>query len=333
MNADRFGLASLLSALVMALLVPVLFGVGGAANLLEQVFAFGIFAVSYDLLIGYTGVVSFGHAMFFGTGAYAAGIFLVHGNGSALSLLAGLLTALAASLLLSLVVAFFSLRIRSVYFAMITLAVGQTFYVLAGSQALQPLTNADNGMTVPLPQWLEHGQTVYYVCLATLVFAVLVLRRFVNSPVGAVLRGIRENEARALALGHSVFRFKTLAFLVSGLFATLAGAVYVIAQTFVSTGVYDVSISLNVLLMTIIGGVGTLYGGLLGALIILLAQAEFMNLAGAYPLFGRYMIVFGVIYIVIVRFLPNGIVGGLRTWAKGRARRGTDDKGGAYGKG
>lgn len=297
-----------------AVSVPFVLGVGGPTNLLEQVFAFGAFAMSYDLLIGYTGVVSFGHAMFFGTGAYAVGICLAQSHGSTGGLVAGLAVALAASLVLSLMVAFFSLRIRDVYFAMITLAVGQTFFVLAGSQALQPWTNADNGMTVPLPHWLAHDRVIYYVCLLVLVVITLLLRRFVQSPVGAVLKGIRENEARASALGHPVFRFKTIAFVVSGLVATLAGAMYVVAQTFVSTQVYDVSVSLNVLLMTIIGGIGTMYGGLLGAFVILVAQSEFSSLAGTYPIFGRYMILFGILYIVIVRFLPRGILGSLSAW-------------------
>lgn len=309
----------LLVILVVVALVPVLFGVGGPTNLLEQVFAFALFAMSYDLLIGYTGVVSFGHAVFFGTGAYVVGIFLAHSGGSTEGLLIGSVVALGISVLLSLLIASISLRIRTVYFAMITLAVGQTFYVLAGSQMLQPLTNADDGMTVPLPGWLLHDRSVYYFSLLVLVLCVWVLRRFVRSPVGLVLQGIRENEGRVLALGHSVYRFKALAFVISGLMATVAGILYVIAQTFVSTGVYDVSVSLDVLLMTIIGGIGTLYGGLLGAFIIIVAQTEFTNLAGTYPIFGRYTILFGILYIVIVRFMPRGLVGAMmqamRRWS------------------
>jgi len=309
MTPRTWQIGSLFLLLLLVVLVPVLFGVGGPTNLLEQVFAFALFAMSYDLLIGYTGVVSFGHAVFFGTGAYVAGIFLVHSGGSTAGLIVGTVVALGVSVLLSLLIASISLRIRTVYFAMITLAVGQTFYVLAGSQMLQPLTNADDGMTVPLPVWLMHDRTVYYVTLLVLVSCVWLLRLFVRSPVGQVLQGIRENEGRVLALGHSVYRFKAVAFVISGLMATMAGILYVIAQTFVSTGVYDVSISLDVLLMTIIGGVGTLYGGLLGALLIIGAQTEFTNLAGTFPIFGRYTILFGVLYIVIVRFMPRGIVG------------------------
>jgi branched-chain amino acid transport system permease protein len=205
--------------------------------------------------------------------------------------------------------------VKDAYFAMITLAVGQVFTVLAGSQALRPLTNGDDGLTVMLPDWLSSDTAVYYFCLGFLVLVVLFLKRFVHSPAGDVLRGIRENESRAFDLGHPVFRLKTLAFVISGIIAALSGAVFAIAQSFVSTSVYDVStVSLNVLLMVIIGGVGTLYGGLLGAVILLGAQTLFTNLAGGNAIFQNYLILFGVLYIVVVRFMPKGILGTIRGW-------------------
>lgn len=302
----------LLLFLVLAILVPIVIGTGGLTSLLVQVFAFGIFAMSYDLLIGYTGIISFGHAMFFGTGAYAVSIFLSK-NGTTGNLLLGLVVAIVCAVILSLLVAFLSLRVRETYFAMITLAVGQVFAVLAGSQALRSLTNGDDGLTLSLPNWLTSDMAVYYFCLALLVVVAIGLGRFVKSPVGDILHGIRENEARAFALGHPVVRFKTLAFVVSGVVAALAGAVYAIGQSFINNTVYDVStVSLNVLLMVIIGGVGTLYGGLIGAVILLSAQTYLSNLAGQNPIFQNYMIIFGVLYIVVVRFLPKGILGGIR---------------------
>lgn len=307
------GLLSLL-LLAVGLAIPYVFGTGQTTSLLEQIFPFAAFAMSYDLLIGYTGIISFGHAMFFGTGAYIVSIFLQQGNGSTLSLLEGLFVALVASIVLSVLVAFLSLRLKDTYFAMITLAVGQTFYVLAGSQALRHLTNANDGITVLVPQWLNGDLPMYEFCLVFLFLVGLLLHRFVRSPIGAVLQGIRENESRAFALGHAVFRYKTMAFVLSGVIATFAGALYVMAQMFVSTQVYDVSMSLNVLLMTIIGGIGTLYGGIVGAVIILVAQSEFSSLAGTYPIFNQYMIVFGLLYILTVKFLPRGIIGTILQW-------------------
>lgn len=294
----------------LAVLYPLLFGTGGTTALLEQIFAFGALAMSYDLLIGYTGIVSFGHAMFFGTGAYAVAILLTRFNGSTTGLVLGLALAVVLSLVISFVIAFLSLRVRDTYFAMITLAVGQVFVVLAGSQSLRGLTNANDGMTVALPDWLSGDLPVYYLCLTFLVLTVWFLWRFVHSPVGDVLKGIRENEDRAAGLGHAVVRVKTLAFAVSGVIAALAGGVFAISQSFVSTTVYDVAgVSLNVLLMVIIGGSGTLYGGLIGAAILLSAQTWFANLAGSSPIFRNYMIIFGVLYILVVRFLPRGILG------------------------
>ena len=297
---------------ILAGLVPVVLGTGGATAILVQIFAFGMFAMSYDLLIGYTGIISFGHAMFFGSGAYAMAIMLTKSNGSTGGFVLGITVAIVVAAALSLVVAFLSLRVQETYFAMITLAVGQVFAVLAGSQRLQNITGGNDGLTVTLPNWLSSDMAVYYFCLAGLALVTLFLTRFVRSPVGDILRGIRENEARAFELGHPVIRFKTLAFVVSGVIAALSGAVFAIAQSFVSTNVYDVStVSLNVLLMVIIGGVGTLYGGLLGAAILLVAQSWLSNLAVAHPLFQNYMIAFGILYIMVVRFLPKGILGGM----------------------
>lgn len=297
--------------LVLAALVP-LAGTGGTTALLVQIYAFGVFAMSYDLLIGYTRIISFGHAMFFGTGAYAVGICLSRSGGTTGGLLLGLVLGFAASVVLSLLVAFLSLRVRETYFAMVTLAVGQVFAVLAGSQALQPLTQGNDGLSLPLPGWLSGDLSVYCVCLGCLALAAFFLTRFVRSPVGDVLSGIRENESRAFELGHAVVRFKTLTFVVSGIFASLAGALFAIGQSFVSTTVYDVStVSLNVLLMVIIGGVGTLYGGILGAAILLGVQTWLSNLAGSHPIFQNDLIIFGILYILVVRFLPRGILGGI----------------------
>ncbi|PWI57559.1 branched-chain amino acid ABC transporter permease [Sulfoacidibacillus thermotolerans] len=313
-------LAWLLLSTLFLMGFPFVFGSGGGTSLLEQIFVFGAFAMSYDLLIGYTGIVSFGHAMFFGTGAYAVAIVLSKTGGSTVGLLLGFLIAMTISILLSLVVAFLSLRVRHTYFAMVTLAVGQVFFVLAGSQPLRPLTNANDGISVLTPVWLNSNLAVYYFILIFLAIVTLFLHRFIHSPFGEVLRALRENESRAKALGYRIFHYKTLAFLLSGLIATLAGGMYVVVESFVSTSVYDIgSVSLQVVLMTIVGGVGTLYGGLIGAGIILWLQNELANLAGSYPVFNHAEIAFGVLYVLVVRFLPNGILGTLKG-RKGRWR-------------
>jgi branched-chain amino acid transport system permease protein len=305
------GLLCLLGLVVL----PLVFGAGALTSLMEQMFAFAAFAMSYDLLLGYTGVVSFGHAMFFGTGAYAVAIFLERGDGSSQSLLYGLASAVILAMVLALLVAFMSLRVRDAYFAMITLAVGEIFSQLAGSQALRHLTNANDGMTVSLPGWLSSDLRIYYLCLGFAVVSLWFLVRVVNSPVGDILRAIRENEARVFGLGHSVIRFKTMAFVISGVIASLSGGMFAISQSFVSTSVYAVSgVSLTVLLMVIIGGVGTLYGGVFGAAIIILFQYFMTNLGSQYPIFQNYPILFGILYIVVVRFMPKGLVGGITSW-------------------
>ncbi|MCL6517372.1 MAG: branched-chain amino acid ABC transporter permease [Alicyclobacillus sp.] len=313
---------------IAAVMYPLVFGTGGITQLLEQIFTFGALAMSYDLLLGYTGILSFGHAMFFGTGAYAVAIGLNQGDGRLEGLLVGLAAGIAGSLVLSGIVAFLSLRVREAYFAMITLAVGQVLGVLAGSQALRAVTNAGDGLTVPVPDLLSGNLTLYDMCLALLALTAWALGRLVHSPVGDVLAAIRENAARAKSLGHPVVRFQTFVFAVSGVIATLAGAAFALAQSFVNTTVYDVAgVSLNVLLMVVIGGAGTLYGGLLGAALLLTAQTWFASVAGGAPWLREYMLAFGILYIVVVRFMPKGILGAfLHRRGHGRWRKSSDCK-------
>lgn len=321
MRMTRFPTRFILPFVIVVLLAlyPLVMGTGGTTALLLQVFAFGAFAMSYDVLIGYTGVISFGHAMFFGTGAYSVGIWLAKTNGTTSGLLFGCITAIALSVLLSLFVSFLSLRVRDAYFAMITLAVGEVFAVLAASEALRPWTNAGDGFSVPLPMWLMDDKTVYYLGLVFLVVICALLVRFVRSPFGWVLQGIRENEPRMKSLGHRTVRYKTVAFIVSGIVAALSGALFAVAQSFVSTTVYDIStVSLNVLLMVVIGGTGTLYGGMLGAFLLLGIQTWLSNFGGSSPLLQNDYIVFGIIYILVVRFMPKGILGTVREWGGGR---------------
>ncbi|QSO50668.1 branched-chain amino acid ABC transporter permease [Alicyclobacillus curvatus] len=299
--------------ILIAVICPMIPGSTGTISLLLQVFAFGAFAMSYDLLIGYTGIVSFGHAMFFGTGAYAVAIWLSRTEGSTTGLVLGIVTAVVASIILSLLVAFLSLRVRDVYFAMITLAVGEVFVVLAGSQSLRQLTNANDGMSLMLPNWLSGDSTIYYLGLVFLVVVGFFLKRVTTSPVGHILQGIRENEGRADSLGHQVVRWKTAAFIISGVVAALSGVLFAVAQSFVSTSVYDVAtVSLNVLLMVVIGGTGTLYGGVLGAALLVFIQNWLTSLGTSIPWLRNDYIVFGILYILVVRFLPKGIIGSLR---------------------
>lgn len=276
-------------------------------GMLIQVFILAVYAVSYDLLMGYTGILSFGHAMFYGTGAYVTAILLIHAKWE---LWGVVLAVLAVAVLQSLLVGVLSLRVRGVYLAMVTLAFAQMFFILAEATDFRQWTGAEDGLHgVPVPAWLDptaERLRFYYIALGFAVLMYLVARRLVESPMGHVMVAIRENEARAQMIGYNTFAFKLVAITMSGLLASLAGLMNAIWSQGVTSAALGVNTTVNALLMTIIGGVGTLIGPMLGAGVLQLL-GYWLNEA-----FGpRWPLIFGIVYILIVLFFPYGLVG---TW-------------------
>jgi branched-chain amino acid transport system permease protein len=286
-------------------------------GLLIQVFILAVFAMSYDLLMGYSGILSFGHAMFFGIGAYTVGILL---KKAAWPLPGAILVAVLVAIAFSALTGLLTLRVRGVYLAMATLAFAEVVFILAGSQELRALTGGDEGMHgIPVPDWMSPtAQRVvfYYIALTFLVAMYLLARRLVNSPLGRVLIAIRENENRAEAIGYNVFIFKLLIIVIAGVLAALAGALNVLYFRSATPEVLGVGRTIDALLMTIIGGVGTLIGPIFGAVVIRFLGNYLADWFGQ-----RWQLVFGVVYILLVMFFPYGIVGTwevqsqrLRTW-------------------
>lgn len=301
-------------AVVFLLLVlfPLLTRTPGTMLLLSQIFILAVFAMSYDILLGFTGIVSFGHAMFFGLGAYSTGIVIKHFHGSIWVILLSILIALVLAILVSLVAGLLSLRLKSHFYAMLTLALSQLF--LIGAEKWRSLTAGNDGFTFILPLWLVDPVHFYFVALAFLIVLYIFLYKFTQSPVGRVLQAIRENENRVESLGFKVLYYKVLANVVAGAVASLSGVMYAYTIRFVSTSVFGVDQTLNVLLMTIIGGVGTLVGAIIGAGLIELVHHWLTSLADVFWLFNRWIILFGLIYILAVMFFPQGIVGGIYKW-------------------
>ncbi|MBA4495223.1 branched-chain amino acid ABC transporter permease [Paenactinomyces guangxiensis] len=275
--------------------------------LMTQIFIFAVFAMSYDLLLGYTGIISFGHAMFFGIGAYSTGIWLVRTDATLEALVFAMLTTLILCMVLSYVVGILSLRLKSHYYAMLTLAFAGLFQV--GAEKWRSLTKGNDGFTFRIPEELMNRESFYLISLLFMVIIFLLLRRFTQSPMGKVLQSIRENERRAKSLGYQVMHYKVAASMIAGVIAGLSGMMYALSLRFVNTAVFAVDVTLDVLLMTIIGGVGTLYGAVIGAGIIELAHDVLADLADVHWLFERWIILFGLIYILAVIFFPKGIVG------------------------
>ncbi len=284
-----------------------------------EVFIFAVFALTYDLIFGYTGLISFGHALFVGAGAYALTIAMSQ-HGAPLWL--GLLVAVGVGILLSTVTGALALRTRGVYFAMVTLALAQAALTLANSD-VGGLTGGANGQSVQgAPTWLVapgNESHLYYVALVFLVLSFLVLRLFVSSPVGRVWQAIRDNEQRALMIGYRPYVYKLLSYAIAGTLCSLAGAMYAIYVGFVSTDLFSASLTIQLLLMVIIGGAGSLWGAILGAAILryvnyYLSQLATSSLLSHFPSWlqqtvGQPLLVLGVIYLLLIYFFPQGIAG------------------------
>ncbi len=278
--------------------------------LLTQVFIFGIFAMSYDLLLGYTGIVSFGHAMFFGIGAYSTGIFLDRMEPTMFWLAISILTASVIAGIVSYIVGLLTLRLKSHFYAMLTLAFAGLF--LVGAEKWRSLTFGNDGFTFRAPELMKDRLVFYFICLGVMVVIFLLLKRFTHSPAGSVLQAIRENEQRAESIGFQVLHYKILASVIAGVTASFAGSLYGLSLRFVNTSVFTMDVTLDALLMTIIGGVGTLLGPIVGAALIEFAHHWLVELAKTYPIFERWIIFFGILYILAVMFFPAGIVGSIK---------------------
>jgi len=283
-----------------------------------------VLVASFDLLLGYTGIVSFAHTMFFGIGAYGIAIASTRLGPGWGALAVGVLAALAVSLVLSLLIGLFSLRVKAIFFAMITLAVASAFLTLASQ--LSDWTGGEDGLNFRLPEALHDRRTAYWLLFACATALVLAMLRIVNSPFGRVLQAIRENDFRAEAIGYRTVVYRTLSNVLSALFATLAGCLLALWLRYNGP---DTSLSfeimLDVLLIVVIGGMGTVYGAVVGSLLFVLAQSQLQNLmALAAPLVGgvpllstlvspeRWLLWLGVLFVLSVYHFPNGIVGRLR---------------------
>ncbi len=280
----------------------------GAGNypvkLLQEILIWGIFAMSLDLLMGYAGMVSFGHSAFFGIGGYVAALALTKSPGLVSALV---LPALAAGLA-ALVIGFFSIRVSGVYFIMLTLAFSQMFHAYTFQVSWLGAEDGLVGIPRPtVPGWDIASPRGFHGYLLTLVVLVtLALWRVVRSPFGRVLRGIHENEGRMEALGYAVDRYKLLAFVIAGVIAGVAGALYAQFNGSITPDAFFWKTSGEALLMVIIGGTGTLGGAVLGAAAFILLQ----SLVSTYT--ERWMLILGVTFILFVLFAPGGIVGALR---------------------
>ena len=354
LSADRPGsrvVTVLLVAIVAVLaLAPFLLPGAKALSVAAKILVFILLVASYDLLLGYTGIVSFAHTMFFGIGAYGVAIACTRLQPTWGAVAVGIVCALVLSGLLALVIGLFSLRVRAIFFAMITLAVAGAFQTAASQ--LSELTGGEDGLSFKVPEVLSpsfsfseepflgaslDGRFVsYYLVFVSTVVLFLVMLRIVNSPFGRVLQAIRENDFRAESLGYRTVVYRTLSNVLAALFATMAG---VLLALWLRYNGPDTSLSfeimLDILLIVVIGGMGTMYGAVIGSAFFLFAQSYLQDLmklvsdaTEGLPLLpalfapDRWLLWLGVLFVLSVYYFPAGIVGRLRLAAARRAQGG-----------
>jgi branched-chain amino acid transport system permease protein len=284
-------------------------------TLLSQIMIFGLLALSADLLLGNAGLFSLCHAAFFAVAAYTTAILQVrYGASTALAAPAGILAGTALSFLFA-----FAVRTRGVYFILITLAFGYIVWGVAYRWA--SITGGDNGVTnVPFPAIggvrVANATQYYYVVLITVVLCGLAYRLLVTSPFGLTLRGIKSSESRMRSLGYDVGRHLYVAFVLSGLIASIAGVLYVYYNRFINPVAASFPVSVEAVLMAIVGGSGTILGPFLGSGIILVLR----NWVSGF--FHYYTAVLGIVFIVTVLWAPQGIMGLVARWRAGNRGEG-----------
>jgi branched-chain amino acid transport system permease protein len=269
--------------------------------LASQMLIFAIFAIGFDIAFGYTGLLSFGHAAFFGLGAYVTGLTLIH-----LSIPApvAILIGIIISGLIAFPIGYLSIRRRGIYFAMTTLAFAQMLYFIAFKW--RSLTGGDDGLHgVPRPSLgpinLSSELTLYYFILFFFIVSVILGIRIIHSPFGKTLECLRENQERARTVGFNPTRFKIMAFVISASFGGLAGGLYALLQNFVPLFILSIDISGDIVLMTVIGGMGTLYGPIMGAMTLVLLKDLLSSHTNIWPLF------LGLMYVISVMTFRKGI--------------------------
>jgi len=303
--------AGIIVALILLMTLPIWVGNPYYINVASQILLFAVFALALNVLVGYGGLVSLGHAGLFAIAGYAGALMLQAGYGHLAANAAALVVAIVAAAVFGVL----ALRSTGIGFLMITLALGQIVWGIAYRWA--SLTNGDNGVNVttrpaPFGITLSKADTFYYATLIVFIIAVATMAAFVRSPFGASLRGTRDQARRMEALGYNVWLIRFLAFLFSGFWSGVAGLLFIYYNQFISPQVAALQSSAEVLLMVISGGTATLLGPIAGAAIVVIMK----NVVSAYV--ERWNLVLGLIFVLIITFMPEGLVpGSVRLWRLG----------------
>ena len=328
---------------LLFLSAPFLFPSFKSIDLVMRIVIFATLAASFDILLGYTGIISFGHGMFFGIGAYSVGFLLSkYGSPTYPNMALAFLIAVFIAILLALLISFLSLRVKAIFFAMITLALAEFVLILA--MKLSRFSGGEDGISISLPGFFKVSSdfgrllnlditgriTSYYFILLCCAVLFLLMLRFTQSPLGRVLQSIRDNVQRAEALGYSTFIFQTVSITFGCIVAAIVGGLYALWVGYINPeSCLSTSIVLDILIMVIIGGMGTLYGGIIGAAFLQIAQTFLPDLQKLslkwfpqasllHTAMERWLLVFGILFILVVFFFPRGVLGSIQEFAMRR---------------
>jgi len=303
-----------LALIVLVILPP--FYTSYWVTLLTQMLIFGILAMSLDILVGYSGMSSFGHAGFFGSSAYVVAILATRYK---LSFLTCLVSGIAVTTFIGAIFGLLVAHASGVYFLIITLALGMTLWGLGFRWVT--MTGGDNGISgIPrpdlgLPLSMKDPLTFYYFILIFFLICLLLMTIFVSSPFGHSLKGVRESESRMRVLGYHTWLHKYLSYIAAAFFGSIAGVLWAYFDGFISPYNMDLTASIEIILMVILGGPGTLVGPALGAGIIVFLK----NFISAYT--QRWLLILGTIYILTIFYAPQGLMNVLKDWFKGSQKK------------
>ncbi len=310
----RVWLPDVLTAIGLVVAPFVLPALGFTADTMSRILIYGLFGIGFDLLFGFTGLLSFGQSAFFGTGGFVAAYLLTHMGMSSvvLALLIGTIFAAAVGVVVGLI----ALRRTGIYFAMITVAIAEVFFFLENSP-LSAFTGGENGLPgVPSPTFylgfttihITPGWTMYGFMAACFLIGMVIARRIVLSPVGLILVAIRDNTLRAAAVGHNVHSYKLLAFVIAAAYGGIAGGLLGVLQGYMPPDAFAFDTSGQLVMQTVIGGLGTLFGPLVGAAVWLYLR-DFLQ--STLDLGASWKLALGIVFVLLVVFLRRGIIGGV----------------------
>jgi len=295
--------------------------VTGTANItmVSRIMIFAVYAMAYDILRGYVGVIHLGFALFIGGGAYFVGIlFNVYGH-SLPMLLVAVGGMIIYCVLWSLIVGRITGKSGLLATAMITMGFGEIMRNVM--ERWRTVTNGNDGLTFRVPEPFNDRVFMYYACFAFLIIMAVVLYKFTTSPTGRVWQAVRENEQRAIFLGYNTGRARTIALIVAGIGGGFAGIMFALLNRFVNTDLLNMQMTYNAMLYSLIGGSGTLHGAIFGSTVVILFQNFLLDMRSVHFIFERWLLFFGALYIVVVMFMPQGIMGYYLIWKEKRSQK------------